>query len=130
MCSFCFLFLFISFLIDCSFLLNVILLHIIVTLINKQVSPFEVEEPLLGHPWIHMPVCFSVPSKLYGEEVGCALVLSPLAPSKDDPDLYKNVTAEMRAWMKEAKMAPVRHFYSLTNFKLSQYCNGLTMSSN
>ena len=71
-------------------------------------SPFEVEEPLLDHPWIQTPVCFSVPSKLYGEEVGCALVLSPKCPvDKESPTAYKQVTAEMRAWLKEAKLAPV-----------------------
>jgi acyl-CoA synthetase (AMP-forming)/AMP-acid ligase II len=75
---------------------------------GEQVSPFEVEEPLLDHPWVQTPICFAVPSKLYGEEVGCALVLSLNAPGKDDPDLLRKVTAEMRAWMKEAKIAPVR----------------------
>jgi len=75
---------------------------------GEQVSPFEVEEPLLDHPWIQTPVCFAVPSKLYGEEVGCALILSPRAPTMDDKDLLKKVTAEMRAWLKEAKTAPIK----------------------
>ena len=75
---------------------------------GEQVSPFEVEEPLLDHPWVQTPVCFAVPSKLYGEEVGCALVLTPKCPlDKDDPDALKKVTAEMRAWLREAKTAPV-----------------------
>ena len=43
-------------------------------------SPFEIEEPLKSHPWIETSVCFAVPSKLYGEEVGCALVLSSSCP--------------------------------------------------
>jgi len=47
---------------------------------GEQVSPFEIEEPLKSHPWIETSVCFAVPSKLYGEEVGCALVLSSSCP--------------------------------------------------
>ena len=52
-----------------------------------------------------LPVCFSVPSKLYGEEVGCALVLSSQAP----PDTgQREIVSAMRAWLKEAKLAPVK----------------------
>jgi len=72
---------------------------------GEQVSPFEVEEPLLTHPFVKTPICFSVPSKLYGEEVGCALVLSMQAP----PDAsQKEIISAMRAWLKEAKLAPVK----------------------
>jgi len=72
---------------------------------GEQVSPFEVEEPLLTHPFVQIPICFSVPSKLYGEEVGCALILSNKAP----PDAsLKEITSAMRAWLKEAKLAPVK----------------------
>jgi len=72
---------------------------------GEQVSPFEVEEPLLTHPWVQIPICFSVPSKLYGEEVGCALVLSSNAPQKVET---REVIVAMRAWLKEAKLAPVK----------------------
>jgi hypothetical protein len=52
-----------------------------------------------------MPVSFSVPSKLYGEEVGCALVLS----SKIPPDTgQREIISAMRAWLKEAGLAPVK----------------------
>jgi len=45
---------------------------------------------------------------MYGEEVGCALVLSPSSPiDKNDDAALKKVSAEMRAWLKEAKLAPV-----------------------
>lgn len=47
---------------------------------GEQISPFEIEEPMLDHPWVEVAVCFSVPSKLYGEEVGLAIVLSDEAP--------------------------------------------------
>jgi len=72
---------------------------------GEQVSPFEVEEPLLNHPWVKTPICFPVPSKLYGEEVGCALVLSTSAP--EDLELRDLVKA-MRSWLKEVQVAPVK----------------------
>eukprot|EP00984_Skeletonema_dohrnii_P025018 scaffold14161_cov121-Skeletonema_dohrnii-CCMP3373.AAC.2 len=76
---------------------------------GEQVSPFEVEDPLKSHPWVETPICFGVPSKLYGEEVGCALVLSPSCPfDKDDDAALKKVSAELRAWLKEAKLAPIK----------------------
>jgi len=72
---------------------------------GEQVSPFEVEEPLKEHPFVLTPICFSVPSKLYGEEVGCALVLSTQAP----PDAgQREIVSAMRAWLKEAKLAPIK----------------------
>ena len=72
---------------------------------GEQVSPFEVEEPLLTHPWVKTPVCFAVPSKLYGEEVGCALVLSSQAPHNVE---QREVIVAMRGWLKEAKLASVK----------------------
>lgn len=72
---------------------------------GEQVSPYEVEEALLDHPWVQTPVCFSVPSKVYGEEVGCAIVLTNDAP-KDVEE--KVVIKQMRQWMKEKKFAPVK----------------------
>jgi len=48
---------------------------------GEQVSPFEVEEALITHAWVELAICFAVSSKLYGEEVGCALVLSSSAPT-------------------------------------------------
>jgi len=72
---------------------------------GEQISPFEVEILLLEHPWIQTPVCFSVPSKLYGEEVGCALVLSTQAPSDKTE---REIIASMRKWLKDAKLAPFK----------------------
>jgi hypothetical protein len=60
---------------------------------------------LLDHPWVLTPICFSVPSKVYGEEVGCALVLSSEAPKEVEE---KAVIKQMRQWMKEKKLAPVK----------------------
>ncbi|WP_026190822.1 AMP-binding protein [Methylobacterium sp. WSM2598] len=47
---------------------------------GEQVSPFDVEAVLSRHPWVGTAVCFPVPSDLYGEEVGCAVVLASSAP--------------------------------------------------
>jgi len=70
---------------------------------GEQVSPYEVEEPLLEHPWVQTPVCFAVLSKMYGEEVGCALVLSPEAPENVE---IREITKVMRSWLKEVQLAP------------------------
>jgi hypothetical protein len=44
-----------------------------------------------------------VPSKLFGEEVGCALVLSPLALEK--PTELRELTLSLRALLKEKKLS-------------------------
>ena len=54
---------------------------------------------LTRHPWIKRAVVVSVDSKLYGEEVGVALVLSHMALSEES-DL-NGVKKEMRRWMKQ-----------------------------
>eukprot|EP00588_Corethron_pennatum_P012659 CAMPEP_0194265640 /NCGR_PEP_ID=MMETSP0169-20130528/814_1 /TAXON_ID=218684 /ORGANISM="Corethron pennatum, Strain L29A3" /LENGTH=1665 /DNA_ID=CAMNT_0039006149 /DNA_START=543 /DNA_END=5540 /DNA_ORIENTATION=+ len=72
---------------------------------GEQVSPFEVEEKLVDHPLVDTAICFSVPSALYGQEVGCALVLSPNLPESTE---HKQVISEMRMWMKGKEFAPVK----------------------
>ena len=67
---------------------------------GKQVSPFEVEEQLVDHPLVDTAICFSVPSVLYGEKVGCALILSSNVPENIE---LKQVISEMRMWMKGKK---------------------------
>jgi len=72
---------------------------------GEQVSPYEVEEALLDHPWVQTPVCFSVPSAQFGEEVGCAIVLSSEAP----PGIPDNeVIKSLRRFMKDQKFAPIK----------------------
>ena len=47
---------------------------------------------MIEHPWIEVAVCFAVPSELYGEEVGLALVLSDTAPSDvKQSEVIKNI---------------------------------------
>lgn len=70
-----------------------------------ELSVCQVEEILLDHPWVQIPVCFSVPSAVYGEEVGCAVVLSGDAPlGMKDNEIIKS----MRKLMKDKKFAPVK----------------------
>lgn len=72
---------------------------------GEQVSPYEVEAELLDHPWVRIPICFSVPSKVYGEEVGCAIVLNEDAPKGVTNN---EVIKSLRKWMKQRKFAPVK----------------------
>jgi oxalate---CoA ligase len=44
---------------------------------GEKVSPYEVEDVLLQHPAVAQAVCFAVPDRVLGEEVGAAVVVSP-----------------------------------------------------
>ena len=44
---------------------------------GEKVSPYEVEDVLLQHPAVAQAVCFAVPHRALGEEVGAAVVASP-----------------------------------------------------
>lgn len=70
---------------------------------GEQVSPYEVEETLLNHPWLKLSVCFSVPSKVYGEEVGCAVVFTDAARGNTSE---AEARKDFRKWMKDEKFAP------------------------
>lgn len=72
---------------------------------GEQVSPYEVEELLLKHGWIQTAICFSVPSEIYGEEVGCALVLSSQAPN--DVELSEVIVA-LRLLLKNEQLAQLK----------------------
>ena len=69
---------------------------------GEQISPLEVEGILIKHPWIQTAVCFAVQSTLYGEEVGCALVLSVDSPKAVQ---FQEVIKEMRSFLKESDFA-------------------------
>jgi long-chain acyl-CoA synthetase len=43
---------------------------------GENISPLEIEAVLTSHPLVTDAVAFGVPSALYGEEVGAAVVLS------------------------------------------------------
>ena len=79
---------------------------------GEQISPFEVEEFLMHHPLVKLAICFPVPSKLYGEEVGCALVMSKT--SKFDSISAKKIVPQVRAFLKNPtnssvnKLAPFK----------------------
>ena len=65
------------------------------------------EEVICYHPWIKTSLCVSFPSKVYGEEVGCALVLSIEAPIDVKADT-KTVIKTMRSWLKQRQLAPYK----------------------
>ena len=64
---------------------------------GEQISPFEVEDVLQNHRWVQKAICFSVPSKLYGEAVGAAIILSRSSPTGIELD---EIISEMRIHMK------------------------------
>jgi len=64
---------------------------------GEQISPVEVEDVLQNHRWVQKAICFSVPSKLYGEAVGAAIILSKSSPTGIELD---EVISEMRIYMK------------------------------
>jgi acyl-CoA synthetase (AMP-forming)/AMP-acid ligase II len=72
---------------------------------GEQISPFEIEEALLEHPWVRKSVCFSVPSTLYGEEAGAAIVLSPDAPSGVTEN---EIAKEMRTYLRKRDVNPLK----------------------
>ena len=50
---------------------------------GEKVSPLELEAVLLLHPEVREAVAFAVPSRLYGEEPGAAVVLLPGAATPE-----------------------------------------------
>ncbi|CAI1858233.1 AMP-binding protein [Serratia fonticola] len=69
---------------------------------GEQVAPAEVEALLTQHAAINLAVCFSVPSKLYGEEVGCALVLDPAYSAQTD---YQEIVRDLRMYLRDQGLA-------------------------
>ena len=72
---------------------------------GEQISPFAIEEILLLHPWIEITLCFAVPSQIYGEETGAAMVLSPNAPTGVTTD---EVVKEMRGLLQKNDVSPFK----------------------
>ncbi|WP_045883392.1 AMP-binding protein [Pseudomonas chlororaphis] len=73
---------------------------------GEQVSPFEVENLLVQHPWVETAVCFPVPSELYGEEVGCALVLAPAVAGQVT---QQQAVREIRGFLREKGLAAFKY---------------------
>lgn len=72
---------------------------------GEQVSPVEVEAALVKHPWVDMAVCFSVPSDVYGEEVGCALVLNTSGAGRQSE---REIVRELRNFLRQSGLAPYK----------------------
>ncbi len=69
---------------------------------GEQVSPVEIESLLVQHPWVSTAVCFSVPSDVYGEEVGCAVVLKSQSSGQINES---EVIRELRTFMRQSGLA-------------------------
>jgi len=73
---------------------------------GEQIAPLEVETLLVQHPWIQEAVCFSVPSQIHGEEVGCALVLAPTIPHRIT---MPTLLTEIRPWLRDMGLAAYKY---------------------
>lgn len=57
---------------------------------GEQIAPAEIEDNLTSHSNIDIAICFPVPSEIYGEEVGCAIVSSHPDFSSDNQAKWAN----------------------------------------
>ena len=73
---------------------------------GEQIAPLEVEALLTQHPWIDQAVCFPVPSEIYGEEVGCALVVDPAIA---DRVTLPTLLGEIRPWLRTMGLATYKY---------------------
>ena len=69
---------------------------------GEQVAPAEVEDIVVQLPWVNTAVCFSVPSDLYGEEVGIALVVKPASAGKIS---HRDAVQDMRDLLRKRGLA-------------------------
>eukprot|EP00854_Cymbomonas_tetramitiformis_P002244 gene2244-2959_t len=69
---------------------------------GEQVSPFEVEAVLDQHPLVKKSVCFAVPDQLWGETVGCALVLWDSAALSATAAEKELLLTEVRKYARQA----------------------------
>ena len=72
---------------------------------GEQLSPYEVEEAIVQHPWVRVAVVFSVESELWGEEPGVAIVLSHEAPPGLSSDALMGI---VRTQVRAAGLAPFK----------------------
>jgi len=50
---------------------------------GENISPYEIEEVLLGHPAVADAICFGIDDEKYGERVGAAVALSGVAAERE-----------------------------------------------
>jgi oxalate---CoA ligase len=62
---------------------------------GENVSPYEVENVLLGHPAVADALCFGLPDEKYGEEVAAAVCLRADA---DERDLVRHCREQLAAF--------------------------------
>ena len=68
---------------------------------GEQISPYEIEDALVTEDVVSTAVCFPVPCDRYGEQVGCAVVLTQSAHQFSERQLVK----KLRQTLKEKKIA-------------------------
>jgi acyl-CoA synthetase (AMP-forming)/AMP-acid ligase II/acetyltransferase-like isoleucine patch superfamily enzyme/acyl carrier protein len=56
---------------------------------GETISPFEIEEVLVQHPFIKEAIAFSAPHEQFQETVGAVVVMRPGKPKIDLPSLFK-----------------------------------------
>ena len=56
---------------------------------GETISPFEIEEVLVQHPFVKEAIAFSAPHEQYQETVGAIIVIRPGKPKIDLPSLHK-----------------------------------------
>jgi acyl-CoA synthetase (AMP-forming)/AMP-acid ligase II len=62
---------------------------------GENISPYEIEEVLLGHPAVADAICFGIDDEKYGERVGAAVALSGDA---DDRELIAHCRERLSAF--------------------------------
>jgi oxalate---CoA ligase len=63
---------------------------------GENISPYEVEEILLGHPAVVDAVCFGVPDEKYGEEVAAAVALTSATATRELADFCRERLAAFK----------------------------------
>lgn len=61
-------------------------------IINKGgeiISPFEIEEVIIQHPFVNQTIAFSAPHAVYQETVGIIIVPEIKMPRIDIPNIHK-----------------------------------------
>ena len=62
---------------------------------GETISPFEIEEVLVKHPFVKECIAFSAPSEEYQEVVGAVIVSKEGKPRVDLPSLHKYLDGEL-----------------------------------
>ena len=62
---------------------------------GETISPFEIEEAVVQHPFVKETLAFSTPHETYQESVGVVIVTRPGMPRVDLPSLNKYLESRL-----------------------------------